>query len=313
MLPVFIFCLTIITMSLQGLSQSQFGVGLVLSLGKILPSRPGYWMADQVAKLIASLKQSEQVRTVRANQWVVANGSLSKEQLDRAVLAVYRSTARCLFDFYRNLDNPGQISQRVELSPRAMRVFQNNQAGQGGFLAVAPHLSNFDLAGQALGLHGWPFQILSYPQPGGGYRWQNKLRSRNKIEVTPTSLNTLQRAKARLLNGGIVLTGLERPIANSRYRPLFFGRPAPVPVAYIRLALETHVPVVVVACMTKQDGNYLIDASEPITMQYYPDLKEEIEQNAGRVLAEAEVFIRQAPHQWSMFYPVWPEALNEVP
>lgn len=300
-------------MSLQGISQSRFGVGLVLSLGKILPSRPGFWLADQVAKCIASLKQSEQVRTVRANQWVVANGSLSKEQLDRAVLAVYRSTARCLFDFYHCLDRPDQISQRVELSPEVIRVFQDNQAGQGGILVVAPHLSNFDLAGQALGLHSWAFQLLSYPQPGNGYQWQNKLRSRNKIEITPTSLNALQQAKKRLLNGGIVLTGLERPIANSRYRPLFFGRPAPLPVAYIRLALETHVPVVVVTCLTKQDGNYLVKASEPIPMQSYPDLKKEIEQNAERVLAEAEKFIRQVPHQWSMFYPVWPEALNGVP
>jgi phosphatidylinositol dimannoside acyltransferase len=300
-------------MSLQGLSQSRFGVGLVLSLGKILPGRPGFWLADQVGKWIASLKQSEQVRTVRANQWVVSGGSLSKQQLDRAVQAVYRSTARCLFDLYHSLDHPEQISRRVELSPKLIDIFTKNQAGQGGILAVAPHLSNFDLAGQALGLRGWPFQILSFPQPGGGYQWQNKLRSLNNIEITPTSLKTLQQAKARLLRGGIVLTGLERPIGNSRYRPLFFGRPAPVPVAYIRLAMETHVPVVVVTCLTKPDGNYLINASEPIPMQSYPDLVEEMEQNASRVLAEAEIFIRQVPNQWSMFYPVWPEALNEVP
>ena len=73
------------------------------------------------------------------------------------------------------------------------------------------------------------------------------------------------------------------------------------------------MPVVVVTCLTKEDGNYLIEASEPIWMQPYPDLRKEIEQNAERVLAEAEKFIRKVPHQWSMFYPVWPEALNEVP
>jgi lauroyl/myristoyl acyltransferase len=45
-------------------------------------------------------------------------------------------------------------------------------------------------------------------------------------------------------------------------------------------------------------------------MQSGPDLKTAIEANAERVLVEAEKFIRLAPNQWSMFYPVWPEVEN---
>jgi KDO2-lipid IV(A) lauroyltransferase len=39
----------------------------------------------------------------------------------------------------------------------------------------------------------------------------------------------------------------------------------------------------------------------------------EIVQNAENVLKVAEGFIRQAPGQWEMTFPVWPEAMNEVP
>jgi predicted LPLAT superfamily acyltransferase len=35
--------------------------------------------------------------------------------------------------------------------------------------------------------------------------------------------------------------------------------------------------------------------------------------NTEMVLKVAEGYIRQAPYQWAMFYPVWPEALNEMP
>jgi lauroyl/myristoyl acyltransferase len=30
------------------------------------------------------------------------------------------------------------------------------------------------------------------------------------------------------------------------------------------------------------------------------------------VLAQFEIRIRENPTQWAMFYPVWPEALDEV-
>jgi lauroyl/myristoyl acyltransferase len=180
-------------------------------------------------------------------------------------------------------------------------------------VVVAPHLSNFDLAGQAFALRGWPFQVLSYPQPGKGYQWQNQFRSQAGMQVTPMSLVSLRQAKERLKRGGIVLTGMDRPVAGSNYRPKFFGRPAGMPVAYIRLAMETNVPVMVVACQTQPDGSYLVRGSELLWMLPHSNLKAGIETNAERVLKEAEKFICLAPQQWSMTFPVWPEALLEVP
>jgi lauroyl/myristoyl acyltransferase len=43
------------------------------------------------------------------------------------------------------------------------------------------------------------------------------------------------------------------------------------------------------------------------------DPVKEIEKNAEKVLKAAEPFIRDHPEQWSMTYPVWPFALDEMP
>jgi lauroyl/myristoyl acyltransferase len=43
-------------------------------------------------------------------------------------------------------------------------------------------------------------------------------------------------------------------------------------------------------------------------MEPYPNPVDEIERNAEAVLKPVENWIRQAPEQWSMFYPVWPDA-----
>ena len=109
------------------------------------------------------------------------------------------------------------------------------------------------------------------------------------------------------------MTGLDRPFPELKLRVRFFGRPAPLPTAHVYMALKAKVPVVVVAPVLQSDGRYHILASEFITMQPHPDRDTELVQNAERVLLEVEDIIREHPHQWSMVYPIWPEAIAEMP
>jgi KDO2-lipid IV(A) lauroyltransferase len=253
------------------------------------------------------------VRSVRANQWIVSGKKFDAEELDKITLKTFQHTAYCLYDLYHNLDNPDGILQRVALSPQLKKFLAERANGKEGAVLVTPHLSNFDLAGRAMALHGYRIQVLSYPQPSGGYQWQNKLRMVYNIEITPMSTSTLRQAKKRLNDGGVVLTGVDRPLERSNYHPKFFGCPSMVPVTYIRLALQTKSPVVVVACVSNEDNTYTIDCSNPIYLRAYQDPVTELEKNAERVLKETENFIIKNPHQWSMFYPVWPQVMEQIP
>ncbi|NMC78028.1 MAG: lysophospholipid acyltransferase family protein [Chloroflexi bacterium] len=292
---------------------SRFSTNFALSLGRSLPKGMGYFVADSLSAWFASHSQLAIVKAVQANQWVVHHGRLTADELKRLVHTVFHSTGRCLFDFYHYLDRSEEIRRLVQFSNRLAPVLQRCLRQEGPTVIVTPHISNFDLAGRALALEGLNFQVLSYPQPSMGYRMQNKLRSFMGLEITPMSMSSLQQARQRLQNGGTVITGLDRPMADSRYQVEFFGRKAALPVSYIRLALKVNAPVVVVACHTLPDGTYILDSSDPIPMQPDPDPTVEILQNAQNVLQQAEHFVRLSPEQWSMYYPVWPEALNEVP
>jgi KDO2-lipid IV(A) lauroyltransferase len=121
------------------------------------------------------------------------------------------------------------------------------------------------------------------------------------------SIEALRRATDVLNAGGAVLTGVDRPIADSKYRPSFFGQPVSLPVFHVRLALKLGLPITVVACQAQPDGNYQILASDPIPMQPNPDLVTETVRNAEAVLRVIQEWIRLTPEQWAMFYPVWPE------
>lgn len=300
-------------MSLQSLINSRIGIGLILGIGKLIQPVSGYKLADWVAEKIAARKDSKMVRSIRANQWIVTGQKLNSNELDLQVLNTLRHIAHVQYDFYHNIDNHQEILNKVTLCPKLIKFLETRLNGQEGTIMVAPHLSNFDLAGRAMALNGFGVQALSYPQPHGGYQWQNRLRQDIGIDITPMSTENLRRAKARLKAGGAVITGLERPLPETNYYPNFFGYPAPVPVTYVRMALQTGSALLVVACVGTPEENYILDCSDLIYMEQKSDPVLEIEKNAEKVLKAAEPFIRAHPEQWAMTYPLWSFALEEMP
>jgi len=298
---------------MQTFINSRFGIGLILAIGKLIPPKFGFILADWAAKKIASRKESQMVRALRANQWIVTGQKLTTEELDAQVQDTFCHIAHVQYDLYHNLDNHQATLERMVLSPKLVGILNSRRDGSEGTMILAPHLSNFDLAGRAMALNGYDIQVLSYPQPHGGYQWQNRLRKEVGIDVSPMSTESLRRAKARLNAGGFVISGLERPLLETNYHPKFFGYPAPVPVFYVRLALQTNSAMLVITCVGTPEEDYILECSDLIYLRSFKDPVQEIEKNAEKVLKAAEPFIRAHPEQWAMNYPLWSFALDQMP
>ena len=300
-------------MSLQDLINGEIGVSLAKSLAKALPEKAGFKLAHSVARIISHRKNTSMVRCTRANQWVLSGKQLSGEELDQRVKDVFDHTAYCLFDLYHNIDEPKTLLDKMTISPKLGEILTSRKDCGEGTIYLTPHLSNFDLAGRAITYSGHHLLVLSYPNPNKGYQMQNKLRKEYAIEVMPMSIESLRLGKQRLQEGKAIITGLDRPLEESKYHPKFFGFPSMVPVTYVKLALQTQSPIVVVACIGNENGRYTAEASDLIYLDHYNDPVQEMERNAEKVLKQAEVFISAHANQWSMFYPVWPWALAEMP
>jgi lauroyl/myristoyl acyltransferase len=301
-------------MTLQDLLNGPLGVSFALGLAQVTPPRLGHGLAVRLGSIYAGQKRLPSVRAASANQWVVRGGGLSASGLNEVTRAVFQANACCLYDFYHNLNNQKAVLDLVEIDRTFKDLIESNRAGHQGALLVHPHISNFDLLGYAAVLNGLDFQVLSYGQPPAGYRMQNSIRSLEGMLVTPISIESIRQAIERMQRGGAVVTGIDRPVSVSPgVRPVFFSRPSFLPMGYLRMALKAGVPVVVVWSQTLPNGHYRLAASDPIPMQPFQDKTEELVQNSQAVLAVVEGVIRQAPEQWSMFYPVWPEALLEIP
>ena len=300
-------------MSLLSIINSRLGIGIVLSIAKNTSTKTGYKLANFAADFLCKHPNARLIRAARANQWVITGEKLSKEELDVQVDQTIRNTAHSIFEFYHYMHDYPAIREKVIFTPKVTRVLKERADCGEGTIFIGPHLGNFDLGGRAVALQGYKLFVLSYPQPNGGYAWQNKLRREIGMDIRPMSTENMRAAKAYLKEGGFVVTGMERPLDKTNYYPKFFGRPAPVPTSYVRMALQTHSAIVVLACLRNLQGKYELSCSDPIYMEPYEDAQDEIERNAEKVLAEGEKMIGQNPSQWAMTYPVWPEALDEMP
>ena len=298
---------------LQQVLNSSFSLRLVSSLAQRLPPRVGYRVAAQVADILARQKESQLVRAIRANQWVIRGESLDGESLDHAVRETLNHSARCFFDQYHYMRNPDGAGRMIVLEPSFQEISCRPEFARRGLMVIGLHLSNFDLVLQWLAKRGTKLMAVTIPNPQGGRRLEYEIRKRTGINMLPASLGAFRQALKYLEAGGMVLTGMDRPIPDPQALPRFFGRPAALPVHPIFLAMKAQVPVMIAVTHFQQTGKYHVCASEPLEMEPGPDPESALLQNAERVLSVAEGYIRRAPQQWSVPLPVWPAIMDRVP
>ena len=253
------------------------------------------------------------VRAVRANQWVINGETLDKEALDSAVFATFRNSARSIFGLYHYKLNPGTIERLIVFNDTAQQLIQRPEFNQRGLMLVALHISNWDLGLRALTLRGMRPLMLTIPDPRGSQRVEYEMRKKTGMNLIPASVSSLLQAIRYLQQGGVVMTGIDRPIPKPKVHPRFFGRLSDLPVHHVYLATKAHVPVMVMVTIRLPDGKDHVLTSNPIEMESHPDADTEMLRNAEKVLSIGEDFIRQAPSQWSISLPVWPEALKTMP
>jgi KDO2-lipid IV(A) lauroyltransferase len=295
---------------LEQIINSQYGIRLVSALGRMIPLRLGYRLADFAAGQISQRRQSKVVRAVRANQWVARGEPQDQNLLNRAVEETFRQTARSIYELHHYNHNLQATDELIVLEASAKEMIPRLTSGEKGLMVVGLHLSNFDLVLQRLCQQWNQPMVLTIPDPQGGRRVEYEKRREIGMNLVPVSVSGVRQALRTLQQGGIVATGIDRPIPNPDATPFFFGRPAALPMHHIFLATRARVPVLIMAPIRRDDGKYHVLASDPIEMDDYPDREIGAIKNAEKVLNIAETFIRQAPEQWTMSLPVWPQILD---
>jgi KDO2-lipid IV(A) lauroyltransferase len=290
-------------------------IELGLWMGKHLSQSSGHRLARLAGSAISLNQNNTFMLAIKANQWVASAESLNRKQLVQLSRQVMQNDVVALFDFFYYYHRIEECKQRVRLSPSFQQMLTEGKELNQPQILLGPHLGAFDLMGLLVVKLGLPVVILSYPNPNGTYKTQNKIRKEAGMRVLPISLSAFREAKQALKHGESLVTGIDRPIESDqevKYQPKFFGRPAPLPTFYVRMALESNAAVRVVYGIAQPDNTFLLDSSAPIAFEKCDDLKEEYILNAEKVLKETEKVIIKYSDQWSMLYPIWPEVIPQI-
>lgn len=278
-----------------------------LYLGEALSPGAGKWLVKRLTHIISRRRNFEQIKAVRANQWVISGKTLSGQALDERVRQVYYSSGISLYDYFHCIRKEDRIRELIQFDNNLQYFLKRAISGKERTMGLVLHIGAFDLSGYAIALRGARPLVLAYPNPNLGYQWQNELRKQAGLNVEPLTMESFQQATRHLRQGGTVITGVDRPWSGGQYHPKFFGMPSDIPVTTIQMAIRTETPVILLACVRQPDHHYILHASELIELHKHPDRDVELIENTERVLSVAEEFITSAPEQWAMFYPVWPD------
>jgi lauroyl/myristoyl acyltransferase len=301
------------TIEARNIINSPMGLNLAYMIGRYTPQSFGHRIAKFGADRISARKSWKMVRAARLNQWVAYGKNISSSALDDAVRLNFRATARSIFDLYHNINNPAIFQKIIAVNTLAEQFLNRPEFAERGLVVAAIHMGSFDLIGQAAGVMGVKAMYLVLPTINAGYEKQLEMRREKGMNILPTSNHSIKLAIKYLREGGVVMTGIDRPENSLPYQPRFFGHPAHLPVHHVFMALKAQVPVLVAAVMFQPDGRYHFLFSDPIEMELESDRQMEIVHNAEKILLVAEDFIRRDPSQWAMTFPVWPDMLDKVP
>ncbi len=244
----------------------------------------------------AIVQNQAQVRGLRADD----------PMLPRAVQAVIEHAGQGYYHQFRAvaLGEPALI----QLDEQSRENLLEGRRLNRGVIAVGAHLSSFDLAIQHVtATEQIPALVLGLAEPTPGFQLLNAMRANPYCRVAPINRTALREAIVHLRSGGLVGTGVDRPVAGQMTAVEFFGRPALLPTGHIRLALRTNAVIVALWCEWSPTRGYRVRISPPIHVEQHPTVDETIAHNARRALSILETAIARRPEQWMMFIPVWPE------
>jgi len=294
-------------MRLQDFTSSKPVTRLGISLGRYMPPRVGYGLARIAADIVVRRKP-EVYWTVRANLRQILGPEADDLALHQMTYQVFFHAGQTYYDFFHAIGQPKEVLAEAVRIPEEILAFVQSETARGrGVLVLAAHMSNFDLLGLCIGAQGLPIQMLSLANPQAGFHLLNYLRATAGFEVTPITPESLRAAIRRLKGGGIVLTGVDRPIPEDRELIEFFGRPAYLPVGPVRLALMTGASVIMASCYYEPDKGYDLKITGPLEMIRTGDRRQDLMTNVRQVVDILEQHVRARPEQWMMFHPVWPE------
>jgi len=292
--------------SRSNLDQTSLGYYTYRLLGALVPHVPssvGYAIFRFLGDFAYSTSTADR-ENVHDNLRHVMGGRTNPAQIEKAARQVFRNQAYNYFDLFRvaSLD-PEQIEQLVTTHgwERVDRALSDGK----GLIIVTAHFGNVDVVAQVLAVRHYPVTVAAeHLQPEKLYQYVVSLRASQGIRLIPADrfLRPLYRA---LRNNEIVGLAVDRNLTGTGTLTDFFGAPALLPDAPVRVALRTGATLMPAFGLRQHDGTLEAFFEPPLQLEKTGNASHDVRSGMAKVVAALEKYITRYPEQWVMFQPVW--------
>lgn len=287
-------------------------------LVRVLPRRASIVLADRVADTLLLANPSKFV-ALRDNLRLVIPDAGERE-LDRVVRRNLRGLSRGWVDVMAiPLDSKGTTRRLREVD---IHHYTNAMARGNGVVVVSMHFGAWEAGLAAWNGGGGPLALLAEQlRPPELFEAIAGARGALGVKVIPIDVEAMLQGDTQtarrigaaavrevfkhLRTGGGIATAIDRDLTGTGTMIPFFGKPAPIPLSVVEVALRTGAAVVPVALLRTSSGVDGLVFPE-MTYDAQAPREQEAERIARDILAIFETVIRQHPDQWHVLDPVWP-------
>lgn len=268
----------------------------------ILPLWFSYGLAVFLADLHRLFSAVDRA-AVRDNLKVVLPGADDK-LIKVYTKELFRNFAKYLVDFFRfEYIDREYIRQKVVIE--GLDIIDSAFSKGCGVIVVSAHIGNWELAGIAMALLGYPITCVALTHRNKAIdNFFINQRQRKGMEVIPLEKAAFRCLQALKKNMIIALVG-DRDFSQSGVTIDFFGVPTFIPKGPAAFSLRTGAPLIVGIIIRRPDDTFKFTYEGPLEIEKTGDEEQDIKKLSQMYLRIIEKHIKDYPGQWLMFRRFW--------
>jgi phosphatidylinositol dimannoside acyltransferase len=242
--------------------------------------------------------------TVARNQSLVLGEPAGSPLVRSATREAFDLYARYWFDTFR-IRRMGDEEFASRFRFDHLERIDEALAGGRGVITALPHMGNWDAAGHAIAVGGYPIAAVA-----------EELRPPKLMELFVRHRRELGMRVVPLVQGGHVVRQLgellkdnwvvalvaDRALSGRGIRAEMFGGPRTLPSGPAMLSLTTGAPLLVCPVSTTDDG-WRCAVGRPVEVERTRSLRADAAELTQRMASEFERAISARPPDWHMFQP----------
>jgi len=277
-------------------------IGFFIWLARVLPLRTSYRIAEALTWFHYHFFPGRR-RGAMSNVLIALGDGELKREARKTTYRIFRNFMRYLVEMFRFPTISKENLARFIRLEGLENLDSALELGRGAVL-VTVHLGNWELAGAALSLSGYPLNVIVGDQMTtrvkgfSRYRWEKGMKA-----ITPAdSFKEIFRA---LKKNEVVVIMLDGYLFDHYVQVPFFGRPLRLPTGAAKLARKTGAPIVPGVCVRDDSRRLRARVLPPLEVDTAIPEEEALSSTTRRLASIMEAEIGRHLDQWCIFRPLW--------